>query len=191
MTAPVAPAPRSIAWPTGAAVVAAVGCALLAARPAIVAVAPRPVTALIVLYVALLVVGATIPLAHPRWSDPVRPCPTLLIGVTAFAFGRALAGGHTGPRAGVLVIVANVLAAVAEEVWFRRLCFGLLEDGGALVAILGSSVLFAAVHVASYGFWVVPLDLAAGAVLGWQRAVTGSWTVSAATHALANVLVLL
>ena len=85
------------------------------------------------------------------------------------------------------VVLANALAAVAEEAWFRRVCFGLLAPAGPVVAIAGSTVLFAAVHVAIYGFWVVPVDLAAGALLGWQRAVTGSWTVPAATHVIANL----
>ena len=55
----------------------------------------------------------------------------------------------------------------------------------------GTAVLFALVHVATYGLWVLPVDLAAGALLGWQRHVTGSWTVPAYTHVIANVLVLL
>ena len=89
------------------------------------------------------------------------------------------------------VLLANTLAAVAEEVWFRRLCYGLLAPAGPVVAIAGSTLLFAAVHVSTYGFWILPLDLAAGALFGWQREVTGSWAASAATHAIANLLVVL
>ena len=50
-------------------------------------------------------------------------------------------------------------------------------------------MLFAAVHVTVYGLWVLPLDLAAGLLLGWQRQATGSWLVPAVTHAIANLLV--
>ena len=75
--------------------------------------------------------------------------------------------------------------------WFRRLCYGLLAPAGPGFAIAASSVLFAVVHVSTYGFTVLPLDLAAGALLGWQRAVTGSWTAPAVTHVLANLFVLL
>jgi membrane protease YdiL (CAAX protease family) len=46
------------------------------------------------------------------------------------------------------------------------------------------------VHVSLYGAWVLPLDLAAGLVLAWQRWATGSWAVPAATHVLGNLLVL-
>ena len=60
-----------------------------------------------------------------------------------------------------------------------------------IVALGGSALLFAAVHVTVYGLWVLPLDLAAGLLLGWQRQVTGSWAVPAVTHALANLLVVL
>jgi hypothetical protein len=37
----------------------------------------------------------------------------------------------------------------------------------------------------------MPVDLAAGVLLGWQRWATGSWTASAVTHAAANVLMVL
>jgi hypothetical protein len=35
---------------------------------------------------------------------------------------------------------------------------------------------------------VLPLDLAAGLIFGWQRRATGSWTAPAATHVIANLL---
>ena len=73
----------------------------------------------------------------------------------------------------------------------RRLRAGLLLAGGPGAALVGSSLLFAAVHVTVYGLWVLPLDLAAGLLLGWQRQATGSWAVPAVTHAVANLLVVL
>jgi hypothetical protein len=45
------------------------------------------------------------------------------------------------------------------------------------------------VHVTVYGAWVLPIDVAAGLLFGWQRWATNSWSVPAATHVLANVLV--
>jgi hypothetical protein len=39
-----------------------------------------------------------------------------------------------------------------------------------------------------YGIAVLPVDLGAGLLLGWQRWATGTWTVPAVTHAAANVL---
>ena len=89
------------------------------------------------------------------------------------------------------VIGLNTLAAVAEEAFFRRLVYGALLAGGPALALVGSAVLFSAVHVTVYGLWVLPLDVAAGLLFGWQRQVTGSWTVPAVTHAVANLLVVL
>ena len=95
------------------------------------------------------------------------------------------------PSATGFVIGMNTLAAVAEEAFFRRLVYGALSAAGPGAALVGSSVLFAAVLATVYGLWVLPLDLAAGLLLGWQRQATGSWAVPAVTHAVANLLVVL
>ncbi len=144
------------------------------------------------LFLALLVCGACLPV--PTSVGEARHWavgPAVLLGVVAFALGRVLVGGHPPSTATGFLILTNTLAAIAEEAWFRRLCFGLLAPAGAGVAIVGSAVLFAAVHVSIYGFWVLPLDLAAGLLLGWQRSVTGSWAAPAVTHVFANLLVVL
>jgi membrane protease YdiL (CAAX protease family) len=113
----------------------------------------------------------------------------LVLGVAAFAAGR-LIGGGTAPASPTTTIVAlNTLAAVAEEAFFRRLVYGALVASGPGYAIAGSAILFAAVHVTVYGAWVLPIDLAAGLLFGWQRWASGTWRVPALTHALANVLV--
>jgi membrane protease YdiL (CAAX protease family) len=116
----------------------------------------------------------------------------LAVGVLAFAVGRFGGGGHApGPFSGRLVVL-SVLAAVAEEAFFRRLTYAAIERvHGPVVAVVGSAALFALVHVTVYGWWVLPLDLAAGLLLSWQRWASGRWTVPAATHVLANVLVVL
>jgi hypothetical protein len=172
--------------------IAAGGTALLAVRPALVAGSVHRVTLLAALFASVLVVAVSMPV---RARDAARATagtnvPVLVVGVGAFAVGRLLAGGHAPLGFTVAAVAANTLAAIAEEAWFRRFVYDLLEPGGTVYAVAGTSVLFAAVHVAVYGWWVVPLDLAAGAVLGWQRAVTGSWTVPALTHSIANVFVL-
>jgi membrane protease YdiL (CAAX protease family) len=60
-----------------------------------------------------------------------------------------------------------------------------------VLAGLGSAALFAIAHVTVYGWWVLPLDLAAGLVLAWQRWASGSWAVPAVTHVVANLLVVI
>jgi membrane protease YdiL (CAAX protease family) len=115
----------------------------------------------------------------------------LAVGIATFGVGRLLAGGTAAVPATLRVLALNSFAAVAEEAFFRRLVYGALAPNGAPVAVGGSGLLFAAVHFTVYGAWVLPLDLAAGVFLGWQRWATGSWTVPAATHVIANVLVVI
>ncbi len=56
------------------------------------------------------------------------------------------------------------------------------------MAVVGSALLFAAVHVPLYGVAAFPVDLGAGLLFSWQRWASGDWTVPAATHAAANLL---
>ena len=194
MTAAITGRARSRTSEAAAALLAACGCGLLAARPAILASSPHPLWTLTTLFLVLLAVGAAAPLPSVPASARIRAGDSrvvVAVGACAFAAGRVVAGGHAPARVTVPVVLANTLAAVAEEAWFRRLCFGLLAPAGTAVAIAGSTALFAAVHVAEYGVWILPLDVAAGALLGWQRAATRSWAAPALTHALANLFVLL
>ena len=191
--APAYPAARRA---TGAVLVTAAGCALLTARPLYLSSTARAVA----LFTALLAVGVL----WPPSSLPLRaryglhpPCgiaPAMWVGVAgagAFALARVIGGGHPPVPLAARFIVLNTLAAVAEEAFFRRLVYGALERHGAALAVTGSALLFAVVHVTVYGWWVLPLDLAAGLVFSWQRWATGRWSVPAATHVVANVLVVL
>jgi membrane protease YdiL (CAAX protease family) len=136
------------------------------------------------------VVGASWPLAgdaRPAVREVLLP---LGAGLAAFAAVRALGGGVHMP-VGTGYGTAILLAPIAEELFFRRFVYGLLRPGGVALAIGGSTVLFAVAHVTVYGWWVLPLDLAAGVVLGWQRWASGTWAVPAATHMAANLLIVL
>ena len=193
----VLPAPRpAVAAPRAAVLVVAAGCAALTARPLLFEVASgRPAAVVTMLFLSLLAVSLRWPTAAAGTvtTTSLRAAlPVLAIGIGAFAVGRALLAGSPPPApATAFVVVLNTLAAVAEEAFFRRLVYGALLGAGPVAAVVGSAVLFAAVHVTVYGFWVLPLDLAAGLLFGWQRQVTGSWAVPAVTHAAANVLVVL
>jgi membrane protease YdiL (CAAX protease family) len=179
--------------PDHAVVVATAGCAALVARPLFLDSTAEAVA----LFAALLAVGALWPASrvrfrvHPARAIAPETWMVLAVGVGAFALGRVIGGGHPPVPFAPRFIALNTLAAVAEEAFFRRLLYGALERHGAALAIGGSTVLFALVHVTVYGWWVLPIDLAAGLVLSWQRWATGGWTVPAATHVLANVLVVL
>lgn len=184
----------AVAAPRAAVLVAAAGCGLLTARPLLLdAVGAGPAAVLGTLFVALLGVSVLWPVHAGARAGLAAPAgPVLALGVGAFAIGRLLSSGTPPPiEATAFVIGLNTLAAVAEEAFFRRLVYGALLAGGPALAVVGSAVLFAAVHVTVYGAWVLPLDLAAGLLFGWQRHVTGSWAVPAATHSVANLLVVL
>jgi membrane protease YdiL (CAAX protease family) len=179
--------------PDHAVAVVTVGCAVLVARPLFLDSTVEAVA----LFASLLAVGACWPSRVPFRVHPTRAIApetgmvALAIGVTAFALGRVIGGGHPPVPFAARFILLNTLAAIAEEAFFRRLLYGALERHGAALAIGGSTVLFALVHVTVYGWWVLAIDVAAGLVLSWQRWATGSWTVPAATHVVANVLVVI
>lgn len=87
-----------------------------------------------------------------------------------------------------LTVGATIVAAVAEELFFRRLIYGWLAPTAEALAIAGAAALFAVVHIPAYGMRALPVDLAAGVLFGWQRWATGGWIAPALTHAAANVL---
>jgi hypothetical protein len=196
MTLATAPArERAIGTRTafGPCLLAAAGCAALAARPALTSLTTHPTVLLASLYAALLAVGARTRVgarAPTMMARPRTSASVLALGVGTFALGRLIGGGHAAAPLTLTALALNTLAAFAEEAWFRRLCFGIAEPAGSGYAVVTSAALFALVHLAVYGAAVLPLDFAVGLLLGWQRVTTGSWTVPAWTHALANVLVL-
>jgi membrane protease YdiL (CAAX protease family) len=165
----------------------AVALAVFVARPLL----PGGNGGLVGLFVALLVLGAAWPLAGDPRPSARAVAASLATGIGAFGLGRLLGGGHPPVPARPGYVAAVILAAVAEEIFFRRFVYAVLRPGGAAVAVGGSAVLFAIAHVTVYGWWVLALDLAAGLVLGWQRWATGGWAVPAVTHVAANLLVVL
>jgi len=158
------------------------GCVALAVRP------PALWSASFVV-IAVGTIGALAPL--PAHGDlhpgPARVFAAVALGVLAFATARAITTPLPVPVT-ALTAGATIVAAVAEEIFFRRLVYGWLASCGEAVAIIGAAVLFAAVHVPAYGARAFPLDLAAGLIFGWQRWAAGGWVAPALTHAAANVL---
>jgi len=131
-------------------------------------------------------VGLTIPAVVRRTAGLDAWVSITVGGVLAFALTRSF--WTLPPSGGRWALAAAAAAAVGEEILFRRGMYVLLERWGAQVAIAGTSVVFALVHVPMYGWRVVGIDLAAGVLFGWQRWATGSWTSPAVTHAAANVI---
>ena len=169
---------------SSAVAVMALTLAVFVARPLL----PGGSRGLLLLFAVLLMLGAGWPLHTAGRVDRQAAVPALAAGLAAFTMTRLL-GGHPHLHQRPSYLAGIVLAAVAEELFFRRFVYAVLASGGAALAIGGSSALFAIAHVTVYGWWVLPLDLAAGLVLGWQRWASGTWTVPALTHVAANLLI--
>jgi membrane protease YdiL (CAAX protease family) len=190
-----APAARVRSFPPWAltACVLAVGYTALLARPVLLPPGQDPTARLVCLFVLLGLVGAWWPVRAEAAGQPGRGTVALALGLgsAAFVVGRFATGGPAAAHPLFFrSLVLNALAAVAEEAFFRRLLYGVLLPAGPGVALAGTAVAFAVAHVTVWGLWVLPLDLAAGLLLSWQRAASGRWAVPAATHVLANALAL-
>ena len=96
------------------------------------------------------------------------------------------AGQHLAPLLVWTPLVA--LVAVAEEIALRGVLFrAVLEAGGAPLAIAVTSIVFALMHVPLYGWGALPLDLAAGVLLGGLRLLSGGVTAPTVVHVLADL----
>jgi membrane protease YdiL (CAAX protease family) len=145
---------------------------------------------LVLLALYLAIGGASVAADVGRAERPavLTPSTVLLLGLLALGAVTWVARSPVPIRWSPWAPVLGVFAAVAEEALFRRLAYGRLLRFGVPVAIVGSAVAFALLHVPLYGVAVLPVDLGAGLLLSWQRWACGTWTVPAATHAAANLL---
>jgi membrane protease YdiL (CAAX protease family) len=174
------------------------GLAFLLARPGLEALPAGARTGVLAAGYLAMGVAAAVAATQRRSVMPVRsggagvtlrrPAVVLALGIAAVA-AAALLGRPVPPLPGGTAAVGlGLLAAVAEEALFRGALYVLLRRRGALLAVGVSAVLFALVHVPSYGLAALPVDLGAGLLFGWQRWASGRWAVPAATHAAANLL---
>jgi membrane protease YdiL (CAAX protease family) len=143
--------------------------------------------ALALVLIAILVACLIVPIPRAT-SRRMTPAAGLAIGLAAIGVVTWVSEPLVHLPLSAWAMPLSVLAAVAEEALFRRVTYAWLERWGAPVAIVGSAALFALMHVPLYGAAVFPVDLGAGLLFAWQRWATGTWTVPAATHAAANVL---
>jgi membrane protease YdiL (CAAX protease family) len=165
----------------------AAGAALLLLRIPILRVPDAGGIALLAaVLAAILVTSLLVPVAndvgHVQWALVV------VVGLAGVAMAALVTGRPVAAPLGVSALPLALFAAVAEEALFRRAAYGWLARSGPSVAIVGSALLFAAVHVPLYGVAALPVDLGAGLLLSWQRWASGTWTAPAATHAAANLL---
>jgi membrane protease YdiL (CAAX protease family) len=174
-----------------AVVVGAIALLLLRTSPALASVQSAGLLGLA--YGLILAAGALVSAvtAAPGTAPSGRAgasAACLVVGVGALALARLIVAPAPPIRATLVTTALAVLAGVAEEALFRGAAFRLLERRGAALAVAGSALVFALIHVPAYGWPAFPVDLGAGLLFSWQRLVTGRWSVPAATHAAANLL---
>jgi membrane protease YdiL (CAAX protease family) len=165
----------------------AAGCGLLVVRPALVGRSWTP-RALLACYLVLGVAAVLSPVPGRTWRF-LGPVVVTVAGVVAILIASSVSGpAFPLPRTGQ-ILALNTVAAVSEELFFRRLVFGGLLRYGAVIAVCGSAAVFALVHVPIYGTAALPVDLGAGLLFSWQRWASGGWGASATTHVFANLMV--
>jgi membrane protease YdiL (CAAX protease family) len=145
------------------------------------------------LLLGYLVLGGAALVVREGDADRSRGAPlgtgvTLGIGVAAVLAAGVVAGPGPDRRVGMLAGGIAVVAGVVEEALFRRVLYDRLLRFGVVVAVGGTAVVFALVHLPAYGVAAMPVDLGAALLLSWQRYASGRWTVPAVTHAVANLL---
>src|SRR5262249_53554471 len=138
---------------------ALLGIAVLTLRPLLFDVTWR-VAAFSVMYATVGVICLAVPLP----GDDLRPLPRWVVAAVGLSGGvmtRLNGDAVPLPRTSCVLILGS-LAAVSEELLFRRLVYGGLRTFGAAAAIGGSALLFALVHLPIYGPAAFPVDLGAG-----------------------------
>jgi len=171
----------------GAVLVLAGSVALLMSRPTLSATRSAPLV-LIGLYAAMGSAAVMVDVPPVDRSAMLAPSTALMLGLVGLGTVAWMSGTPVPIPWSPWAPVLGVCAAVAEEALFRRLAYGRLLRFGVPVAIVGSALAFALLHVPLYGVAVLPIDLGAGLLLSWQRWASGTWTVPAGTHAAANLL---
>jgi membrane protease YdiL (CAAX protease family) len=168
---------------------ATAGVALLALRVRLIGYPSAPAL-FAAIYTLVGVASLAVPIG-PQEDRLLSPAGALALGVGAMAVATVVSGPVIPVRLGPQALALNSLAAICEEAFFRRFLYGRLAAFGAVTAVAATALLFALIHLPAYSmasFWV---NVGAGVLLSWQRWASGTWTVPAATHVLANLLVVL
>jgi membrane protease YdiL (CAAX protease family) len=131
-------------------------------------------TAMLLVFVAILVLGAALnPVLHPGEEQGLVPDEWRSEEAAPFAANFAL---------------TTLLVPVVEELTFRGAGYSLLARYGKGVAIVGSGILFGAVHGLVLA---LPVLVAFGIGLAWLRGRTGSVYPGIVLHALFNAVAVL
>ena len=84
-----------------------------------------------------------------------------------------------------LLVLVGVVIPIGEELFFRRLLFGVLRPLGVVAALILTSMIFGALHGFLYGF---PVLTVFGAVLQWLYLRTGNLATNILAHSIFNLV---
>ena len=175
--------------PVLGAIPVAIGICALLVRLQITSLPPTDaIVALVALYGAILTGSLLAPSVARSGPAPLDRTTALAVGLAGLSLAVFASGRPPGVPFSTWAIPMSLLAAVAEEALFRRAAYGWLARYGVAIAVVGSALLFAAVHLPFSGLAALPVDFGAGLLFSWQRWASGTWTVPAATHAAANLM---
>jgi membrane protease YdiL (CAAX protease family) len=112
-----------------------------------------------------------------------------LVGLAVLAHLGA-SGPSLSPAAAFLPWASiTILVATAEELVLRGVLFeAIRRRAGVVTTIAVTSIVFALMHVPTYGWHVVPLDLGVGIWLGGLRLLGRGVTAPAVAHVLADLV---
>jgi membrane protease YdiL (CAAX protease family) len=136
-----------------------------------------------------LVAGQRIGMPRPEALAIGTAGGAALVGLAVLAhFGAA--GPSLAPAAAFLPWASvTILVATAEELVLRGVLFAAIRRrAGVTTAIALTSVVFALMHVPTYGWHVVPLDLGVGIWLGGLRLLGRGVAAPAVAHVLADLV---
>ncbi len=148
-------------------------------RPAVLRWRPARWTWIGLAIVGSLGLGGLLTYAQTLWQDATHLAPPAGL--------NGLLGIHSWASGILLVLGAAIVPAICEETAFRGLVMSGLERWGGRVAVVVTTLLFAAYHFEPYG---IPTYLVLGAFLAWLAWRSGSILPGIAAHATNNLLAL-
>ncbi|MCG6881654.1 MAG: CPBP family intramembrane metalloprotease [Deltaproteobacteria bacterium] len=114
-------------------------------------------------------------------------CPALvMMGIDPSGFVKTALPSKPN-RLLLFILVGGILSPVAEELFFRGFLYGFLRRWGALLAVVTSSLLFALLHVALKGSFLVPVT--GGLILAVLYEIERNLMAPITLHMLGNLTI--
>jgi membrane protease YdiL (CAAX protease family) len=136
-----------------------------------------------------VVAGQRVGMAHPEALAIGAAGGAALVGLAVVAH-LGTPGPSLAPAAAFLPWASiTILVAAAEELVLRGVLFAAIRrHAGVVAAVAVTSVVFALMHVPTYGWHVVPLDLGVGIWLGGLRLLGRGVAAPVVAHGLADLV---